>query len=202
MRRAIDERGIALIVVLMLTQLLLALGLALTIAAMTETAIAGHYRAGIEAFYAAEAAAARAARDLAEVEDWTEVASGRITSGFFDGPPGIARYLPDGTRLDLAGEPPGRALYASGPFRDLVPGAPFSPLYAVVWAAEGPGEGEPGEMRLDLLAQAYGPRGLCRGVQVTVARRPGEPRVRTVFWRDQADRRPLSEDPAGADNTR
>lgn len=51
-----DEHGVALVIVMMTITLLTALGAALTLATVTETAIAANYRDAAEALYAAEGA--------------------------------------------------------------------------------------------------------------------------------------------------
>ncbi len=99
-RRLGDERGTALILMMLITMLLLALGTMLALTAATETAVAAHHRDGIEALHAADAAVAWAAHDLARTGDWTAVLSGGVVSSWFDGAPG-PRRLADGTTLDL-----------------------------------------------------------------------------------------------------
>ena len=59
------EMGIALIVALLATLVLSALGLSLLVMASTETLIAGNYRDGVEAFHAADAGLERAIPELA-----------------------------------------------------------------------------------------------------------------------------------------
>jgi subtilisin family serine protease len=65
------EDGVALVMVLLASMLLLALGGALALAAATETAIASAYRNGIVLLYAAEAAAGMAMSELAAAPTWT-----------------------------------------------------------------------------------------------------------------------------------
>src|SRR5918999_1586705 len=100
LERAADERGIALIVSLMVMLLMSALGLALTMTTMTETKISGNYAKGTEALYAADAAVERVMQDLLTVPDWDRVLDGTTTSSFIDGLPSGERELPDGTKLN------------------------------------------------------------------------------------------------------
>ncbi|MBI4265788.1 MAG: pilus assembly PilX N-terminal domain-containing protein [Acidobacteria bacterium] len=206
----------ALIIALMSTMLIMALGLALVLTTMTETRISANYREGSEALYAADAAIERVLQDLLTVPDWnTVLADGGTTSAFIDGVPGV-RTLEDGTTIDLneatnmvrcgaiacsdaditaiTAERPWGAnnprwqLYAYGPMDDMVPtGTINSRMYVIVWVADDPSEndgdaltdgGTPVESGatnngagvLSLLAHAYGPDGVRRVVEVTVAR--------------------------------
>src|SRR5688572_5529383 len=96
-----DEHGVALIIALMSTMLLMALGMALIMTTMTETRISANYREGNEVLYAADAAIERVMQDLLTVPDWnTVLADGGTTSAFIDGAPGV-RTLADGTTIDL-----------------------------------------------------------------------------------------------------
>jgi hypothetical protein len=91
-----DERGIALLIALMSTLLLTALGLALVMTTMTETMITANYRDGGEAMYAADAGVERVMQDLLTVPDWNRILSGALQSPFIDGPPSGTRNLPGG----------------------------------------------------------------------------------------------------------
>ena len=91
-----DERGIALLIALMSTLLLTALGLALVMTTMTETMITANYRDGGEAMYAADAGVERVMQDLLTVPDWNRILSGALQSPFIDGPPSGTRSLPGG----------------------------------------------------------------------------------------------------------
>ena len=71
--RARGEEGVALIVALMATTLLMALGIALTMTTMTEGKIASNYRDGTEAIYAADAAIERVMQDILTVPDWNNI---------------------------------------------------------------------------------------------------------------------------------
>ena len=96
--------GAALLIALMAMMLMAALATALILTTITETRIASSYGAGIEAFYAADAAIERAIDDLRTIPDWSALAAKAATSTFVDGPPGGPRTLWDGMILDLGEE--------------------------------------------------------------------------------------------------
>ena len=79
------ERGAALVVALMATMLLSALGLALILTTTTETKITGNYTYAQEALYAADAAIERTVQDVLTVPDWNDMLSGAQRSAFVDG---------------------------------------------------------------------------------------------------------------------
>ena len=167
-----DEGGVALIVTLMCTSLLMALSMALLVNIDTETRISSNYRDSAEAFYAADAGVERALLDLQSAPDWNTVLNGVTLSTFVDGPPGGQRTLGDGTTLDLTEvtntvrcgkiatcsdadmntiaddrpwgtNNPRWQLYAYGPLKDLLPdGLIDSPFYVVVWVADDPSEND------------------------------------------------------------
>ena len=96
-----DERGMALVLVLLCATLFLALGAALVTIATTETSIAATFREGAAALAGAETAIARALSDVAVAPDLNALLAGTAVSAFSDGPPAHPRRLPDGTLLDL-----------------------------------------------------------------------------------------------------
>jgi hypothetical protein len=169
MQQRRQDRGVALIVVLLTMVLLSALGVALVLATSAETRIAGNFRTAQQTLYAAEAAADRAIDDLALVPDWSALIGGGVLSSFVDGPPGGVRQLDDGSLVDLAEvvafancqkaacsnadmdgvtedrpwgpNNPRWTLFAFGPLRALLPaGAAPTPQYVVVMAGDDPGE--------------------------------------------------------------
>ena len=99
------EDGIALIVALLATLVLSALGLSLMVMASTETVVAGNYRDAVEAFHAADAGLERVIAELAMTPDWAAVlgAPGGVRSAapssFSDGT--SSAVLADGRTLDL-----------------------------------------------------------------------------------------------------
>ena len=188
--------GAALLIALMAMMLMTALATALILTTITETRIASSYGAGIEAFYAADAAIERAIDDLRTTPDWSALAAEEATSTFVDGPPGGPRTLWDGTTLDLGeetrmvreGDSPPWRLFAYGALAGMLPpGRLKSRAYVVVWVAD-PSDSppQPDEETLRLLGQAYGPQGARRSLQVVLARKPinDSKRILVVSWRE------------------
>ena len=222
-----DERGIALIISLMVMMLMMALGVALVMTTMTEGKIAANYRDGTEALYAADAAVERVLQDILTVADWNamlDVNNKFAKSAFIDGDEEW-RDLPDGSRLNLreatnvlncgstadcdaaqmdlitperpwAANNPRWKLYAHGPMEEMLPTATInSPFYVVVWVADDASEndnnplkdGEPppncvpdpldpqkcvnrGRGVIAMRAQTFGPGGVQRTIEVTLAK--------------------------------
>jgi hypothetical protein len=96
-----DERGIALVLVLLCATLFLALSGALVAVMSTETTISATFREASVALGAADAAVVRVIDDLAIASDIRAAFSGNATSTFRDGAVTGTRPLPDGTTLDL-----------------------------------------------------------------------------------------------------
>jgi len=96
-----SERGVALVIAVMATSLMLALGGALILLSSSETAIAANFRAAHEATYAADAVLERAMADLQNAPDWSPALAGTVPSSFTDGPPSGTRTLADGSTIDL-----------------------------------------------------------------------------------------------------
>jgi hypothetical protein len=97
-----SEHGVALVIALMATTLMLSLGGALILLSSSETAIAANFRAAHEATYAADAVMERAIADLGRATDWTMVLDGSVQSSFVDGASFGSRALVDGSSIDLA----------------------------------------------------------------------------------------------------
>ena len=100
--RLLDDRGAALVVALLVTTLMAAIGMALVLTTTVEVAISGRYGARQEAMYAAEAALERALGDLLAAADWNGILQGTQRSSFTDGAASGTRMLADGARLDLS----------------------------------------------------------------------------------------------------
>ncbi len=195
------DSGVALVIVMMTVTLLTALGSALTLATIAETAVAANYRDATETFYAAEGAVEFAMQELAVVSDWGDVVTAPGRSAFVDGPAAGARAvgavtldLGDATTdVNAAGAGASGSsdtdwlLYAYGRFRDLVPSSPRrSQIYVVVWVADrssAPDEEMSVPDALSILGQAYGGRGSRRTVEVVVER-DGAGLVQTRLWRE------------------
>jgi hypothetical protein len=107
-RAAADERGLALIVALLVMALLTALGMALMLTSQTETLISANYRDSMEGEYAADAALERVMDDVLTVPDWNTLLATNdgitagVTSGFHDTSASSSITLPDGRTIDLA----------------------------------------------------------------------------------------------------
>jgi hypothetical protein len=166
-----DERGIALVLVLLCATLFLALSGALVAVMGTETTISATFREASVALEAADAAIVRVVDDLANASDISAALSGTATSTFRDGAVTGTRQLPDGTTLDLMGatnvercgasrctdseidaitaERPWGAnnprwhVYGSGWLSDIAPAAgEAARVYLVVWIGDDPLEAD------------------------------------------------------------
>ena len=204
-RRLANEQGTALIVALLSTVLLTALGAAVVLVSRTETAIAANYRSSQEALYAADAAVERVMQDLLLIPRWNDVLAGTVQSGFIDGAMSSQKTLPTGGKVTLccgAGSATGElqaltdtaddwgtnnpkwALFAWGPLSDILDNnAIDSRMYVMVWVADDPADGTGGipdgnplldaNGTLTLHAEALGPGGTRKVIEVTVARTSG-----------------------------
>ena len=196
------DDGAALILVLMATTLMAALGSALLVLTTMERRMAGNQRWSVQTMYGAEAAAERGIAELRRVTNWSDVLSGAVVSTFTDStrrPP-----LPAPGRVDLdaitaelqtesnaagvwgANNPIWR-LFAWGSLAALTDmPARATPIYVAVWVADDGLETD-ADARFDvngvvlLHAEAYGPAGSRRGVDVTVARIGAD--IRLLAWR-------------------
>jgi hypothetical protein len=201
------ERGLALVVVLLALALLLAIGSALVLTATIETRVWMRHRDAATALHAAEAALTRAIVDLAAEADWTVLVAGEGVSAVIDGPPGGVRRLPHGggqvdlterTHVVRCGRPSGCAerpgqwrLFAWGPLEAFVPdSAGLLPLYVIVWISGDPSETDhedpdrpPDIHVVDVIAHAYGPAGVHRGIEIRLRRSQGA--VRVERWVDR-----------------
>jgi hypothetical protein len=113
-RRLRDERGMALILVLMASTLLAALGGILVLESQTESTIASHYGDGIAALYAAEAGAGVAMARLAAQDEW-RAQSDAYVSGRLDNLLGVSpvRWATDVAVFLVDGGAPGRITLVS-----------------------------------------------------------------------------------------
>ena len=171
-----DERGLALIAVLLWISLTAALGSVLILVVSVETVISARHRDGMETLYAADAAIEIAARELAGTSTWNAVLNGTATSTFADGAPVGIRRMPDGTILNLtsatndlrcgnearctdadltavtAERPwgvsnPRWQLYAYGPLRRAAGAASTARCYVLVWIADDPWDNDGDPLR-------------------------------------------------------
>ena len=195
-----SERGVAVVMALLIAILIGAVAAALVALTTTETLISASFRHGTEASYGAEAALERALHDLATLPDWSPVLVAppdNLVSEFDDGL-AVAR-TPDGRALDLAAltaerqregdqrdgpatfgaDSPQWRLFAHASLSALMdaPGLDL-PLYLVVWVAddESDGDGDPAVDRNDRIlvwAVAFGAGGARRSVEARVGRTGG-----------------------------
>ncbi len=159
------ERGIALILAILVMSFLSAIGLGLALIVMMDRLATGNLRASVALLYAADAAIELTARELMTIEDWDLALSGDVRSAFVDGTPDGARQLPGGGTLDLTvatnalncgtttGCTPAQMervtrdrpwgannarwrLFAHGPFAALGPMQQPAACYLAVWVAD------------------------------------------------------------------
>ena len=195
--RLVDERGTALIIALMSMMLLTALGAATVMVSRTETMISGNFRNSQEALYAADAAVERVLQELLMVPRWNDILDGTVQSAFIDGILDEQKSLPTGAKVRFccgsssatgelqavtdsanlwgANNPQWR-LFAWGPINELITdGSIDSTMYAAVWIADDPAEEDGNPLAdtngtLTLHAEAIGPSGTRKIIEVTVAR--------------------------------
>lgn len=192
------EEGTALIIALMATMLLTALGAAVIMVTTTETKISNNYSNSQEALYAADAAIERVVQDLLMVPRWNDILTGSVQSAFVDGGMTDQKHLTGGglttlccgtnsatgqlqadtDKLNMWGaNNPQWRLFAWGPLTQVLPesAAVDSPMYLVAWIADDPAEidGNPQadvNGTLTVHAEAYGFAGARKVIEVTVAR--------------------------------
>jgi len=192
-----NERGMGLLLALVLIVLVSGVAAAVVIVSRTETLVAANFRTAREALFAAEGAVAQTVRDLAATPDWNGVLTAAVPSSFMDGAAIGSRTLPGGDVVtlccgsgSLSGEVQTRAdsgrlwgsdtpewtLFVWGPVADWrPPGVIRSAFYVAAWVSDDPadGDGDPsadnnGVLRIH--AQALGPRGARRIVEAVVQR--------------------------------
>lgn len=186
------ERGSALLIVLVATVLLTALGLGLVMLTDTEGTIASNYRAGNQTLYAADAAVERVMADILLTPSWDAILQGNLQSAFIDN--SLTPTLPSGQQVNLttmtaevqaqsdasapwAANNPQWKLFAYGPIADMAGNTNVvkRPEYVVVWVSDDPAETD-GNPQADtngvitVLARAVGPYGTQRAIEVTLAK--------------------------------
>ncbi len=194
--RLAQEHGAVLLLALLVTAIVAALGGALALLGMSESLTSASYRTAHEALYAADSGVDVATSELRRLAGWSAVLlapPGNLTSGFDDGE--VRPRAPDGTALDLGqltravqAESQGRfggrgfdadapvwRLYAHGRLNRLLPGAPAVPAYVVVWVADDveDGDGDPerdANSVIMMRSVAFGLRGARRTIEATLAR--------------------------------
>jgi hypothetical protein len=96
-----SARGIALVLAILVTSFLTAIGLGLALIVMMDRLATGNLRGSIAMLYAADAVIELAARDLSRLEDWNAALTGQSRSTFADGAPSGSRSIPGGGTVDL-----------------------------------------------------------------------------------------------------
>ena len=198
-----SDRGVALVLVLLVMMTLSALAMSLSVLVSTESRVTANYRDGLEVFYGAEAALERVLPDLAAEPDPNRVLTGLTLSSFNDGPPGLRR-LPDATFMDLHAltsmlncsrpvcsdadldevredRPWGRnnprwQLYGYGRSPGLEAGSGEARVYTVVWVAD-----DPSETDMDPFTDGGGEENPGRGRLVITAHGYGPSSTRRVI---------------------
>ena len=159
------QRGIALLLVVVITTFLSALGIGVMMAVFMDRLAAGNLAGSVAMLYAADSGIQIAARDLARVDQWNTVLSGAARGAFTDGGPAGVRAVPGGGDIDLSvatnmlncgkasactaaqmnansrerpwgANNPRWTLYAYGPMSQLAPLVRPAPCYLVVWIAD------------------------------------------------------------------
>jgi hypothetical protein len=95
------ERGIALIMVILVTTFLSALGLGVLLAVFMDRLATGNMAGSVAMLYAADSAIELAAHDLAQIEDWNLILTGMARGSLTDGAPSGTRTLQGGGVVDL-----------------------------------------------------------------------------------------------------
>ena len=195
-----SERGIALVLMLMVTLVLTGLAAAVIPLTTTETAVVFNHRRSLQMVYAAEAALEWGIQELATVRSWDDALVGTVRSGFWGGATDV--QLLDGTSVDLDdATPSGWAgpsarpgdnrrwrLFGFGRFDRLIPGrVSVVGLIVAVWISDDPDDpdGDPlvdQNAIIDVRAAAIGRAHTVRAIHASVRRDPGG-HVRVAQWR-------------------
>ena len=159
------ESGVALILVLLVTSFLSAVGLGLALVVFMDQLASGNHRGSVAMLYAADAGIELVARDLALLEDWDTALGGMMRGSFTDGAPSGVRPIPGGGAVNLTSETnvlncgkrtactsaqmdansrerpwgannPRWRLYAHGPFQALGKVVRPVPCYLALWVAD------------------------------------------------------------------
>lgn len=164
-----SARGIALVLAILVTSFLTAIGLGLALIVMMDRLATGNLRGSVAMLYAADGVIELAARDLSQLDDWNAALTGQSRSTFTDGEPSGSRPIPGGGSVDLTAATNqlncGRAtscsdaqmdanstdrpwgannarwrLYAYGPMGNIVQFARPADCYLLAWVADDPRE--------------------------------------------------------------
>ncbi len=159
------DPGVAIILVLLVTSFLSAVGLGLALVVFMDQLASGNHRGSVAMLYAADAGIELAARDLALAPDWDGVLAGTDRGSFTDGAPSGVREIPGGGAVNLTAETnllncgkrtactsaqmdansrerpwaannPRWRLFAYGPFPNLIEATRPVACYLAVWVAD------------------------------------------------------------------
>jgi hypothetical protein len=199
----VRDNGAALLLALVATALVLALGLGLVTIASIDTAMAGGARADARSLEAADSAAERALQDLEHLDLWTLALSGASRSAFALGPTVVS--VPNRGLVDLAAvtaslqevsdtfarqgtNNPVWRLFAWGwlgeATGDSADGLPFAAVWVYDDLSEADNDPEADSNgRLGVHAIAFGPLGAERAVDLLVAQITDPVGVKVIAWR-------------------
>lgn len=159
------ERGVAVILVVMLGSFLSVVALGLALVVFVNQLATGNFQSSVALLHAAEAGIDLAAQDVAREGDWSRLLSGQQPSSLTDGAAGGVRAIPGGGTVDLTAATnllncartsgcapaqmdlstrerpwgvnnPRWRPYIYGPWGGLVPLARPVPGYLVVWIGD------------------------------------------------------------------
>lgn len=159
-----SQRGIALILALLFSSFLSAIGLGLAMVLFMDRLATGNMKGSVAMLYAADAGIELAAHDLSRA-DWNGALAGLEQGSFSDGAPTGVRGLPGGGAVNLTAETnslncgrvttcttaqmaadsddrpwgvnnPRWQLYAYGPFENVAEVSRPTPCYLAVWIAD------------------------------------------------------------------
>jgi hypothetical protein len=95
------ERGIALILAILVTSFLSAIGLGLALLVFMDRLATGNLRGSVAMLHAADAALELTVRELSQLEDWNAALAGEARSAIADGSPSGVRPIAGGGVVDL-----------------------------------------------------------------------------------------------------
>jgi hypothetical protein len=211
-----NQSGSSLIVVLLLMFLLSAIALGMTVVVRVEATVASRFVQATQALFTADAAVQMTLAELRLIADWSPVLAGAMASPRSDGAFAGVKPLPTGGSIllccgsssvadrlarenVLSGAFARRTLawrpFLWSPVAALLPAAPPSRLYVVVFVQddEDDGDGDPItdlNGRVVVRGEAVEPDGLRRSVEALIARETGDPlrglapAVRLLRWRE------------------
>jgi len=185
-----DQRGVALILVVLVTTFLSALGIGLMLAVFMDRLANGNRSGSVAMLFAADAGIELAARDLARAANWDAVLAGSERGSVTDGMASGPRQIPGGGSVDLTAATnqlncgkattctaaqmnansrerpwgsnnPRWQLYVFGPLAQFADLSRPAPCYLVVWIADDGREAD-GNPAVDAPDEAQPGHGIVR----------------------------------------